>query len=1167
MKSKLLRLIIMVGKYALLITVIQCIALTVLMASNTHAQKIKSVKNTYVSVGFENADLKRVIAEIESLTDYKFIYQDNLIASREHVTLNMTVRKRSVADILMALSQKGKLGFKQINNSINVKTLSAKNKPLEISQADITVTGKVLDENASPLPGVSILVKGTTEGTVTTADGTFSLEAPEDGTLVFSFIGYENEEVAINGQSVINISLVPNLETLQEVVVIGYGTRTKGELTGAVTTVDKNYLKQQPVANVSRALQGSASGVTVVAPATPGGDAEIRIRGLGTINNNNPLWVVDGVYDADPPPPAQIESIQILKDASSTAIYGARGANGVILVTTKTGSKGQKKPIVEFSLSAGVTNPDAKFDLMTDPVEIGQMLWLELTNDGIAPSHPHFNFGATINDVTVNEFLFPNGGISGNPNTDLALYDQQNYPITRTNLQGTDWLDAIYRNASIQNYNLSVSGGSDKTSYAFHGNFLDENGLLEFTRFNRYAFRANVDTEINNWLKIGERLSVSYEENKGYSGNNSRGLFRSINEVSPLIPLRDEGGNYAGGIVGGLNDGPNPLGFLERQQDNNNKVYRIGGNVYAEVSPIKGLVAKTLFGFEVMNNNSFGVGLPAFEDTNGARSTNLNEGSGNNRRWNWSNTLNYRKSIAEDHNIDLLVGYESRRTTFRFINASVNDFFSTDLNFLVLNAGAGIRNNNGSAGARTTASVFGRAHYDFKGKYLFDFTIRRDGSSVLGENKYGTFPAFSLGWNISEESFMDGVGGWLTYLKVRASYGESGNDQVGGFYNSFTTFGSSQGGSFYAIDGSDNNITLGYQSTAIGNPNARWETTTSTNIAIDASLFGNLDLTIDLWKKDTEDMLYRVLIPGVSGVAAAPSVNIGSMENKGIDITLDYRGKISDNFKYNVSGTFTTFSNEVTKLSGTDGEFISGNAVRGQVYTRAEVGTSFPEFYGYVIDGIFQTQEQADAHPTNGTYNQPGNLIVRDVNGDGVIDPSDRTYIGSPLPDFTAGLSLGLEFKGFDFSASFYASVGNDIANYTSRFRRYGLFQGPKAPDRLYKSWGSPFLDDNRNAVLPRASSSTSFEQNASTEYIEDGSFLRLQNMQIGYNFPTNLIEPLHISNLRLYVQGSNLFTITGYSGLDPELSNAFGSEINRGVDIGGWPISRQFLVGLNITL
>ncbi len=1029
----------------------------------------------------------------------------------------------------------------------------------------INVEGTVSDQRET-LIGVNILVKGSTLGTISDLNGNFSLEVDPDDVLVFSYTGYASQEVSINGRSRIDVEMRSDATTLDEVVVIGYGTRRKGDITGAVTSVNNDYLDQQPVANVTKALQGSASGVTVVAPATPGGNAEVRIRGMGTINNNDPLWVVDGVFDAPPPPPSQVESIQILKDASSTAIYGARGANGVILVTTKMGQQNQA-PRIEFSLRTGINSPSAKYDLMTDPQLIGEMIWLELNNDGIPTAHPHFGTGTT---PVVNEFLFPNGGSAGDPGTDLALYDQQTYPITRTNLQGTDWLDVIYNNGQIQDYNLSVTGGSEKTTYSFQGNFLQEEGLLEYTSFDRYALRSNVDSRIGNWLKVGQRLGVTFSEGKGYNGNNSRGLFRSINEVSPLIPVYDEGGNWAGGIVGGLNDGPNPLGFLNRLKDNSRKSYNMNGNFFAEISPIAGLSIKTLFGYNLQNGRNFSPQLPAWEDTNGARSTQLSESTSNNTTWNWSNTINYAKTINEVHSINVLLGVEARRTTARWSGASRQGYFSNELEFLVLDAGAGSQLNFGSGFARATSSAFGRLLYSFKSKYLLEATLRRDGSSVLGNDKYGVFPAFSVAWRLSDETFLANSS-WINDLKVRVSYGQSGNDQTNNPYNSFSTFGSNPGSSFYAIDGSDNNITLGYQSLAIGNPAARWETTTTTNFAIDATLFRSLDITLDIWNKDTDDMLFNVAIPGTAGAAIAPAVNIGSMANQGFDITVDYRGKIGQNLGYNIAATFSRYKNEVTKLSDTEGEFIAGDDVRGQIYTRAAVGHAFPEFFGYIVDGIFQTQAEVDAHAVNGTYNQPGNLIIRDVDGDGIIAPEDRTFIGSPHPDFTTGLNLGLDYKGFDISATFYASVGNDIANYTSRFRRYGLFQGPKAPDRLFKSWGSPYLENNADAVLPKASSTTSFEQNASTAYLEDGSFLRLQNLQLGYNFPENWLEKLRIQNARIYLMGANLFTITEYSGLDPEITtravNGQRGEINRGIDIGGWPISKQFMVGLNITL
>jgi len=1035
---------------------------------------------------------------------------------------------------------------------------------------DINVSGIVSDETGEPLPGVNIVVKDTSIGTITDIEGRYTLKAPEDGTLTFSFIGYKSQEVAINGQSNINISLVLDQETLDEVVVIGYGTRNKAEVTGAITSVDKNYLDQQPTANVTKALQGSASGITVVSPATPGGNAEIRIRGMGTINNNGPLWVVDGVFGAAPPPPNQIESIQILKDASSTAIYGARGANGVILVTTKSGKQNQPAQI-QLSVRSGFSAPSAKYNIMTDPNLIGEMYWLEYQNDGLPTVHPHFGTGAT---PTLNDYLFPNGASFGDSGTETDLYNQQNYPITLINREGTDWMEEIYQNGLVQDFNLSVSGGSQNTTYSFHANYLDEEGILKHTSYQRVGLRSNVDSKLNNWLRIGQRLGVTVGQNNGWNGNNSHeNLFNQIYLASPLIPVRDVAGNYAGGVVGGnLFDGPNPVAFLDRTSINNTRSYNISGNFYTEVSPINGLKLKSLVGYDVRLNNGFYPSLPAYESVNGARSTTLSENSTTNILWNWTNTASYTKTWADIHSFDALLGVEATRNTYKFISASRQEYFSTDTDFLVLDAGASNQLNNGNGYAWSLYSYFGRLHYGLKDRYLLDLTLRRDGSSRFGKNnRYGMFPAVSLGWVISEENFMTSTAQWLDYLKLRTSWGQSGNDQIGN-YNSFSTFGSNPGNSFYAIGGGDNTISLGYQSTAIGNPNAKWETTTSTNIALDASLFSSLDVSIDFWQKNTSDMLFPVAIPQVAGSANAPSVNIGSMMNKGVDITFDYRGVAFNNaLGYSVSTNFSHYRNEVTKLSNSEDEFIQGFPTRQQIYTRTEEGRAFPEFFGYVVDGIFQTQEQADAHPTNGDYNQPGNLIIRDVNEDGQISPEDRTYIGSPHPDFTAGLRLGLDYKGFDLAATFYASVGNDIANYTSRFIRYGLFQGPNSPDRLYKSWGSPYLDDNANATLPKASSVASFEQNASTDYIEDGSYLRLQNIQLGYNFPRELLDKLSISQLRLYVMSANLFTLTNYSGLDPEISskqtNGVPQEIDRGVDVGTWPVSRQFMFGLNISL
>lgn len=1040
----------------------------------------------------------------------------------------------------------------------------------EVLAQTAKISGTVNDENGETLPGVNILVEGTSTGTITDIDGKYSISAPAEGNLVFSFIGYKSQSIPISGRSIIDVTLGSNLEALDEVVVIGYGTRTKGELTGAVATVDKSFLDQQPAGNVSKALQGSASGITVVNSATPGGQSEIRIRGMGTINNNGPLWVVDGVYGATPPPPHQIESIQILKDAASTAIYGARGANGVILVTTKSGKANQAAQ-VSVSVRSGFNKPNATFDLMTDPQQLGEMMWLEFQNDGLPTSNVHYGSG---DQPVLNDYLFPNGASFGDPATNIELYDQNNYPITLANQQGTDWMDAVYQDGSIQDFNLSVTGGGKKTNYSFQANYIKENGIFKYTSYERASLRSNVDAEVNNWLKLGQRLGVMYSQNKGYNGNNAHeSLLNKLYTISPLLPIYDVAGNYAGGVVGGnVYDGPNPVGLLDRSQDSKNSTYNITGNIYTEISPVKNLKFKTLAGYNVNLSQNFGPQFPDPENTNGTDGTTLNEGSAVSFQWNWTNTLNYQRTFGKDHNTDLLLGTEAVKSTYRNIYASRQEFFSTDLNFLVLDAGASNQLNGGNAAAWSLFSYFGRAHYDYKKKYLADFTVRRDGSSRFGlNNRFGVFPAVSLGWVLSEENFLSGTSGWLDFLKLRTSWGQSGNDQIGD-YNSYSIYNSNPGNSYYAIGGGDNTIVVGYQSATRGNPNARWETTTSTNIAFDATLFGGLDVTVDFWRKDTKDMLFPVAIPLVAGSATAPSVNIGSMSNKGIDITLDYRGDFgSSGLSYTLSGNFTHYKNEVTKLSGNSSEFIQGFPIRQSIYTRTEAGRSFPEFYGYVVDGIFQTQEEADNHPANGTYNAPGNLKIKDVNGDGTISPEDRTYIGNPHPDFTAGLRMGLGYKGIDFSATLYTTVGNDLANYTNRFIRYGLFQGPNSPDRLYQSWGSPYLADNADATLPKASSSTSFEQNPSTLYIEDGSYLRLQNLQVGYTLPESVLEKLKISNLRIYFMGSNLFTITGYSGLNPEIpakrDNGIAREIDRGVDTGAWPVSRQIMFGLNLSL
>ncbi len=1028
----------------------------------------------------------------------------------------------------------------------------------------VNVSGVVTDELDQPMIGANVLVKGTTNGAVADFDGNYAIGANQGDVLVFSYTGYESKEITVGSSNTINVQLNPDAEALEEVVLIGYGSRKKTDVVTAVSTVDKDFLNQQPSSDATRALQGSASGVTVVASARPGQQAQVRIRGIGSINGNNPLYIIDGSIGGSVPPPDQIQNIQVLKDASSTAIYGSRGANGVILITTKTGRKSQKAQL-QFNVKTGVGKSNAKMDLVTDPNLIGQMLWLEQTNDGITPSHPHFQFDPNdIRATRVNDFLFPNGASIGDASTDLSLYEERNYPITRTNQNGTDWLEEMYDNtALLQEYGLSVTGGSEKTTYALNASFYDEEGVFQYNSFNRYAFRSNIDSEVTDWLTVGQRLGATFTESKG----NTVG-FNAIVETSPLIPVFDEGGNYAGGIVGGnLNDGPNPVGNNFRERRDLRKGLNVTGNFYVQIEPLQDLKFKSLFGYNMnwSSNHNPRFGDP--ENTNGSFTNTLNETRDNSLTWNFSNTLSYNKTISDVHNIDLLLGMESFRNTFDRVQAGRAGFISTNEDFYFLQAGADAITNNSASNAGSLFSLFSRAYYSYDNKYMIEGTIRRDASSIFASDKrVGYFPAVSAGWVVSKENFMESTSGWLNQLKFRFGWGQSGNDQIGSNSNIFSTFGSGLGNSYYGIGGGDNTISLGYQSIAFGNPDAVWETTESTNFGIDATIVGGLNLSVDIWRKKTSDMLFPIALPAVVGQGAFPAVNIGTMDNNGFDIELNYAGAIGEDFNYSIGANVSAYKNEVTQLSTGETDFITGISQRGQTYTRAENGRSFPEFYGYVVDGIFQTQQEADDHATNGTYNQPGNLKFRDVNGDGEITPDDRTSIGNPHPDFTAGLNIGMQYKNFDLTALWYASVGNDLINYYNRFTRYGLFQGPKAADRLFRSWGSPYLDDNANAVLPKASSTTSQEQNTHSDLIEDGSFLRLKSLQIGYNIPQNVLEKVGISSMRVYVMGTNLITLfDDYSGLDVEVSPA--TEINRGFDLGTWPQPKQFILGLNISL
>jgi TonB-linked SusC/RagA family outer membrane protein len=1031
-----------------------------------------------------------------------------------------------------------------------------------------TIQGNVTDETGAPLPGVTVVVKGTTLGTITDVDGNYTLEVPSDADILsFSYIGMSTQEIEIGNQTVINVSLEADVIGLEEVVAVGYATRKAGEVTGAVTSVQAADIEEMSVIDASEALRAS-SGVTIRESNTPGEGASIRIRGLGTINDNNPLWVVDGVPGGSVTP-NNIESITILKDAAAQAIYGARAANGVVLVTTKTGRRNQKAQIT-VNVKTGITQNTNYYDLLNTQ-EYGEMRWLEAANDGITPSHPLYGDGS---EPDIPEYILPARGT----NVDESLYDDKmihedgddTYLIAKANKEGTEWLKEADRNAQYRDISINLDGGSQATMYAFQLGYMLEEGILKHTGYDRYNLRSNVTSSPADWIEIGERLGVTYSQDYGHQGNNSESSIVSwAYRMQPIVPVYDIAGNFSGTRAEGTGNSQNPIFLLDANKNDKTKRMNVSGNTYIKLTPVKGLAIQSLFGVNYTSRHYRNPDFVEKAHAERGKYASLNEETSFSMQWNWTNTLEYSKLIADAHDFTVILGTEAIDNSYNYVNASRSEFFSKDDNYMQLNTGLQSINNSGNLDSWSLFSVFGRLNYNYENKYMLEAVVRRDGSSRFGaDNRYGVFPAFSAAWRMSDESFMASASSWLDDLKIRLGYGTTGNDRVGN-YNSYTNFNIHYFDSFYPINGANATTgTTGFYQSTFGNPDVKWETTKTTNLGIDGAFNNNLTVSLDLWQRVTSDMLYPKQIPMVLGRASAPSINVGEMKNQGFDIELGYSNNaLGGELTYNLNFNLSHYKNEIVKLSDNEDEFLSGGSFREMIYTRSEIGTAFPEFYGYMVEGIFQTQAEADAWPTafgeDGDYNEPGHYKYKDVTGDGVINSDDRTYIGSPHPDFTAAFNANLNYKGFGLVAHFYSSYGNEMVNYVRRFIDFVQFQGGRSHDRLYNSWGSPYLDDNANAKLPKAEGNDIDSQQPSTAFIEDASYLRLENLRLSYDV-NRLLNGDNFRNIQVFGQMSNVFTISKYSGLDPEV-NSGGS--NLGIDSGAWPTPRQIMFGVNIGL
>lgn len=1043
-----------------------------------------------------------------------------------------------------------------------------------------TLSGSVVGEDGVPIPGATVVVVGTTVGTVTDMDGKFSFLAPADAkALNFAFVGMKSQDVTIGNQTNFKITLKPELTGVDEVVVTGYATQLKSSLTGAISQVSSTALNENTNASTIQRMQGRVSGVSITNAHTPGGDATVKIRGMGTVNNNNPLYIIDGVptkVNMSQVNPNDIESISVLKDASSAAIYGARGANGVIIITTKRGKSGEPK--ISFDARYGVSQATNQYDLLNTQ-EYGQAMWMIAKNSGLTPGNALFGMGANpvIPDYALAGIATAMEGDAAADPSKYSYVDGNYYLIVKANKQGTNWYDEIFHTAPVQEYNMSVTGGTDKGSYAFSGGYYNEEGILINTDWSRYSIRSNADTKIKNWFEVGESVGVVFSRQKGNFGNNNEdNPVSEAYRMNPIIPVYDIKGNFAGTKVPLTGNGENPVAMSWRNRNDLNDNLRAIGNGYAQINPFKGMKLKTLLGFDYRNNQVKDITLKNPEFSEAKPNDNLNITNYTTFQWNWANTINYNATINDVHKLNILAGTEAVSSEYRYFNASRASFFTQDVNYMYLDAGESAINNGGLGSDWKTVSYFGRINYDYMGKYLLEGTIRRDGSSRFGaNNRWGNFPAFSAGWRVSEEGFLAGSKNWLQDLKLRIGWGMAGNDEVGD-YNGFTTFRTNPQYSSYSLTGSPTSAVAGFDSNAFGNKNAKWEATTTTNMGLDLSLFkGALSFNVDAWKRVTTDMLFRVAIPQVVGDATAPYVNIGEMQNKGIDFTAILRGDVGKSWSYSVTANISTYKNKIIKLSDNPKEFISGDALRQKTYTRSYVGWDYPSYYGYVVEGIFQTQAEADAWPkeigASGTYNKPGHFKFKDISGpagvpDGIIDSNDRTKIGSPHPDFYGGVTFDLQFKAIDVSAFFIGSYGNEMINYVRRWIDYNIFPGGgMSKDRLYNSWGSPYLKDNTQAKLAIAENADEISQEPSSHFVEDASYLRLKTLQVGFNFPESSCKKMGVTKLRIYFQGTNLFTATKYSGLDPEIQTSTDALI--GVDQGAWPTARQLMIGINLGL
>jgi TonB-linked SusC/RagA family outer membrane protein len=1056
-----------------------------------------------------------------------------------------------------------------------------------------TITGTVTAKDGTPLVGASVVVVGQTTGETTGPNGTYSISVPANAkTLRISYVGYQSQDVAISGQSNISVTLEPSTTNLNEIVVTGYGTQRKKDITGSVAVVDIGNLKEVPAGNAESLLQGQAAGVTVTNSGVPGGGIAVRVRGITSLGNADPLYIIDGVQSSNglrDINPDDIGSISVLKDAGAAAIYGIQGSNGVVIVTTK---KGHGKPVVHYDMYLGTQRPlSGNVFNLTNTQEYAQAIWNMESNSGVPFDKRTQQFGTDPSQTgpIIPDYIIPEAAFEGDPNTDASTYDIGSNQITKANKTGTDWFHEIFKPAMIQNHTVSVSSGSDKSSYFFSLNYFNQQGTLINTYLKKYDVRANTVFNIKDHIRLGENAYVIYRQAPGFTNQNEGNSISFTYRTPPIIPVYDIMGNFAGTHAPHLSNSQNPVARQIRSENNKSNSWSMIGNVFADVDFLRHFTAHTSFGGTVENYYYYSFNPTPYNDAEGNTNPNsFNEGAGYNSLWQWTNTLTYSNVIGL-HNIKVIAGIESKKIYDRGFSAGRINYYSSDPSYLILNTGSptsGVSNNGGAPFQRSLFSQFGRLDYSYADKYLLSGTVRRDGASVFDpDHRYGVFPSVTAGWRLSQEEFFKPVT-FFNDLKIRGGWGKLGSINNIGATNPYSLYASGAGYSYYPIVGDPNGATMGFYQSQFGNPETTWEQDIISNVGLDATILNNsLTFSVEWYKKKISGLLFRKQsqIGNFAGGASQPTINSGDIQNTGIDASIKYQSKSTSDFHFDITANITSYKSKIVSLPPGYKyvDYTSAGSTRIGAFTRAQPGQPIGEFFGYKVIGIFQDASDVEKSPTQDQAN-PGRFKFADVNGDNVIDDQDRTWIGNPNPDFTYGLNINASYKNFDFSIFFYGSQGNDVVNYVKYWTYFPqVFRGGINRDVLTKSAilvnsaGQPTdVTDptahvsNPGATIPvlETNGNTSNSGKFNSFYVEDGSFLKCRSLILGYTLPTSPLKKIGIDKLKIYIQGSNLFTITNYTGLDPELQqSSLGNNSNFGIDLGNYPSNQKmYMFGIN---